>query len=293
MVGASTRSNRVTITFVNNDRDRQLTPFLLFRFIDSGVETAVFLEDDVDWDIRLRTVQAPLVSTAMRRLSPNVDAHRYPYGNPKTWDLLYLGHCGDYWHGIDEGFVKGHIHPSDLEHTPHIAFNDPSMTSLNALHPFTESLLVNLGIPDRTRLIHQSVFPLCTFGYALTRAGATRLLEASGSKSKGKGQNAYDIFILHMCRNTGLQCWSVNPELFHHMPGPSIISIQDHTKDLPPVDAAAKDQAHTRGETANINCGFWDGTFSFEDEDVDRLNWLREEVGRKGRCLKVGRELPG
>ncbi len=30
------------------------------RFLESGLETALILEDDVDWDIRLRSVQIPL-----------------------------------------------------------------------------------------------------------------------------------------------------------------------------------------------------------------------------------------
>ncbi|PHH73776.1 hypothetical protein CDD80_3563 [Ophiocordyceps camponoti-rufipedis] len=261
------------------------------RFLDSGVETALFLEDDVDWDIRLRTVQAPLVSAAARRLlSGSSNGRRYPYGDPERWDLLYLGHCGDYWHGMDIDFVDGHVQPSDLESTPHVAFADPSLSHPDNLHPFTASLLKNLGVRNQTRLFHRSVFPLCTFGYALSRAGAHRLLQLGRKEPSTKGHKAYDVLILLSCRDYGLRCWTVNPELFHHVPGPSIIDVQQGNKDLPPVDLAAKDQIDARGETPNIDCGFWDGSFAFRDEDVARLEWLREEVGRKGICLKSGRQ---
>jgi hypothetical protein len=265
----------------------------LHRFLDSGAETALFLEDDVDWDIRLRTSQAPLVSNAMRELlgsaSLGLDPQDYPYGNPKSWDLLYMGHCGDYFHGMDIDFVDGHVKPKDLEKTPHTAFTDRSMLRSNDLHPFTSSLLKNLGVPEYTRLVHRSVFPLCTFGYALSRAGALRLLELGGKEPPGKGHKAYDVLILLSCRDYGLRCWTVNPELFHHTPGPSIIDTEQGNEELPPVDRAALDQIEERRETPNIDCGFWNGAFSFGD-DMDRLEWLREEVGRKGQCLKDERQ---
>ncbi|PHH91188.1 hypothetical protein CDD83_1374 [Cordyceps sp. RAO-2017] len=267
----------------------------LQRFLDSGAETALFLEDDVDWDIRLRTTQAPLVSSAARRLlgraSAGLDPQLYPYGDPASWDLLYLGHCGDYWHGMDIDFVDGHVTPGDLEATPHTAFADPSMLPPDSLHPFTTSLLKNLGVGDRTRLLHRSVFPLCTFGYALSRAGARRLLELGAREPSGRGHKAYDVLVLLSCRDYGLRCWTVNPELFHHVPGPSIIDLQQGNNELPPVDRAAKDQIEARRETPNIDCGFWDGAFSFDDDDAARLDWLRQEVGRNGRCLKTGRQL--
>ena len=251
----------------------------------------MFLEDDVDWDIRLRTTQAPLASAAVRLLlghtSSALGAREYPYGDPRRWDLLYLGHCGDYWHGMDVGFLNGHVTPEDLEATPHIAFTDPSMPHSDNLHPFTTSLLRNLGVDEHKRLVHRSVFPLCTFGYALSRAGARRLLELSDKKPSGGGHKAYDVLVLISCRDHGLRCWTINPELFHHVPGPSMIDIQQGTHDLPPVDLAAQEQILVRGETPNIDCGFWDGSFSFDDRDTDRLNWLRQQVGRRGRCLKL------
>lgn len=252
----------------------------------------MFLEDDVDWDIRLRTTQTPLVSKAVRHLigstSRSHNAQQHPYGDPKSWDLLYLGHCGDYWHGMDIEFTDGHVKPKDLAKTPHVSFADPTMLHSDNLHPFTASTLQNLGVEEYTRLVHQSVFPLCTFGYALSRAGAQRLLEMGSTEPAGKGHKAYDVLILLGCRDYGLRCWTVNPELFHHTPGPSIIDADEGNTELPPVDRAAIDQIEERGETPNIDCGFWGGAFGFEEEDTARLDWLREEVGRKGRCLKSG-----
>ena len=292
------------------DTEPQLTHHPQFRFVDSGAETALFFEDDVDWDIRLRSLQAPLVATAVRTLlapkpdptsSPKSDAHpnprldvrHYPYGDPTAWDLLYLGHCGDYWHGVSEGFEKGHVKPEDLAARLHISFNDSSLPDPSNLHPLTASLLENLGVPPRTRLVHASVFPLCTFAYAVTRDAAQRMLKQLSLEARADdGPVAYDVAILHRCRaDDGIRCWTVNPELFHHMPGKSMIRGIDNHSNIPPVDATGHEQAEERKETPNIDCGFWSGAFTFQPGDKRRLNRLRREVGRKGRCLKAGREL--
>jgi hypothetical protein len=275
--------------------------FLYSRFLESGAETALILEDDVDWDIRLRSLQVPLVTTAIRTLvssepprsPPDHDdseatAAQYPYGDPSRWDLLYLGHCGDYWHAIDRGFGEGHVKPSDLAGTQHAAFNDASLAPFGDLHPFTASLFTNLGVPEHTRLIHRSVFPLCTFAYAVTRDSARRMVDdLAPDKSEHR---AYDVAILMACRDKGLRCWTVNPELFHHMPGKGLIGGLDNNPDIPPVDATSKEVVERRNETANIDCGFWNGGFAYPDRDMKRLAYLRQEVGRKGRCLKNGRQ---
>jgi len=77
------------------------------------------------------------------------------------------------------------------------------------------------------------------------------------------------------------------------MPGNSqiaqIAAEAEHHVGIPPVDAAGMEQVRARDETSNIRCGFWGGAFAFEEGDSSRLEYLREEVGRKGRCLKGGR----
>ena len=121
-----------------------------------------------------------------------------------------------------------------------------------------------------------------------------------------------------------LRCLTVNPELMHHRPGDSLIAgvdskprenLNKHSKEdtmkkdeekkahRPPVDVAADEVIARTGETANIECGFLDGAFDWMDgdrnrdgdgdgmseEELEKLRYLREEVGVKGRCLKEGR----
>jgi hypothetical protein len=76
------------------------------RFLNSTLETALIIEDDSDWDIRLRSVQIPLAAGAARtalppkRVSNPFARHHvsrmYYWGDHGEWDLLYIGHCGDY-----------------------------------------------------------------------------------------------------------------------------------------------------------------------------------------------------
>jgi GR25 family glycosyltransferase involved in LPS biosynthesis len=266
---------------------------VLREFLESGQETALIFEDDIDWDIRLKTVQVPLAQRAARSLgkTANVDATVYPWGAPKDWDLLYLGHCGDYLNQITSGVGVGHHHPSDLEKLKHVLYEDPSMLNHTDLHPYTASFLTALTVPERTRVLHHSVWPLCTFGYAITRRTAERLLNelAPAKEDIKKHITAYDAAILTACRDNYLLCYTLQPELFHHMEGESLIAGEETDPvPRPPVDAAGLEQVKWRKETSNIGCGFWSGEF-YPEGDKHRLEMLQQEVIGKGQCLKPDR----
>ncbi|EMD90621.1 glycosyltransferase family 25 protein [Bipolaris maydis ATCC 48331] len=302
-------------------------------FLDSGLETALILEDDVDWDIRLRSVQIPLAASATRQLLPPVRS-RHPninknpnrtqyWGDQDGWDVLYLGHCGDYFDVVEEDGPKTDRQSYNLSAIAHKLYHDPTMPSWLDLHPFTQALFRLLGMPERTRVMHRSKLPLCSFGYAVTRQAAERLLnDLAPPKLKKNGARAFDVALLHACNkgeNTpsptpewqhpknspdpklrskypspGLRCWTLNSELFHHMPGMSEIdmlsALSGEKPGLPPVDRAAQAQVVSRNETTNIDCGFWSGAFAFDNNDTERLHFLQEKVGRQGVCLKDKRQ---
>ena len=167
------------------------------------------------------------------------------------------------------------------------------MPYLTDLHPFTASLLTAFRIPEQHRVLHESRFPLCTFGYAVTRSAAERIINtiAPLNETLIYGIVAYDVALLYACRDRkSLSCYSIQPELFHHMEGTSIIADAEANERkvfLPPVDAKGEEQVRWRGETSNIGCGFWSGEFYYDD-DTTKLDYFREEVGRKGKCLKPG-----
>lgn len=230
---------------------------------------------------------------------------------------MYLGHCGDYFDEVTyEGLVSD-SKPFTLHDVAHLTYHDPTMPARFELHPFTQDLLGILNIPGHGRTLHRSKFPLCSFGYAVTRPAAELLLGVlAPPKLQPEGPRAFDVALLHACikgahetnlspprwaktipqPNRGLRCWTLNSELFHHLPGESEIAKigknmgEDIGQGLSPVDWAGQPQTIWRNETTNIGCGFWSGAFTFEEDDVKRLEFLREEVGRKGRCLKDGRD---
>jgi hypothetical protein len=306
----------------------------LARFLDSGLETALILEDDVDWDIRLRSVQIPLAASAIRQLLPPQPSshpfahaasnHTQYWGDHGAWDLLYLGHCGDYFEEVDADGPQLDRH-YNLTTMPHVQYRDPTLPPPSDLHPFTQTLFDKLRMPPHTRVIHRSKFPLCSFGYAVTRVAAQRLLDdLAPPKLTKDGPRAFDVALLNSCRagsNTpsptpprgrplrhynpelrhkhpspGLRCWTLNSELFHHMPGHSLVdeigAKMGEGPGIPPVDLAGKEQVALRNETTNIDCGFWSGAFAFDDSDTRQLRYLQERVGRQGECLKDRAEDP-
>ncbi|EOA90422.1 hypothetical protein ACJQWK_07663 [Exserohilum turcicum] len=323
--------------FINGQPDAQKGSVLgwlghhnaLRWFLDSDLETALILEDDVDWDIRLRSIQIPLAASVTRQLLPPARSrqphasrnanHSQYWGDHEAWDVLYLGHCGDYFDVIEKNGPKTDRQSYNLSTTPHKLYHDPTLPPWLDLHPFTQSLFRLLGMPERTRVMHRSKLPLCSFGYAVNRLAAERLLnDLAPPKLRKGGPRAFDVALLHSCNkgeNTpsptpdwqkpknpldpkqrskypspGLRCWTLNSELFHHMPGLSEIdmigALAGEMHDLPPVDRAAQTQVYDRNETTNIDCGFWSGAFAFDEDDKDRLHYLQQKVGREGVCLK-------
>lgn len=293
-----------------------------YRFLDSGLETALILEDDVDWDIRLRSVQIPLAASAVRRRFPAPEVKRrfglfrdenaHYWGNHADWDLLYLGHCGDYFDSVGkDGPQAGGRQSYNLSNIDHEIYRDPTLPARSDLHPFTQKLFGLLGVPDQSRVLHRSKFPLCSFGYAVTRSAAQRLLEdLAPPRYKEKGPRAFDVALLHACNHgpkktnnptsptevDGLRCWTLNSELFHHMPGKSQVDEiglrSGERPGIPPIDLAGHAQILYRNETSNIDCGFWGGDFAFDEGDMEQLHYLQENVARQGRCLKPNRQQP-
>ncbi|KAI7343895.1 hypothetical protein KC320_g9089 [Hortaea werneckii] len=67
---------------------------LLQRFLDLNVETALILEDDVDFGVNIKE-QLAAFSDALWTNAGSKDAHHQddPY-DKASWDILWLGHCG-------------------------------------------------------------------------------------------------------------------------------------------------------------------------------------------------------
>lgn len=142
------------------------------------------------------------------------------------------------------------------------------------------------------RLLHPTVFPLCTFGYALTRAAAERLLGDIAAREAEGGTAAFDVRLLEGCRDLGLRCWSVAPELMRHLGGGSEIGVVDGGGGVGQVGEGGEGGESGRGDgsdgtgvsTPNLACG----VRSVGEGWRGNLDYLRDVVGERGVCL--GRE---
>ena len=258
-------------------------------FLSTNLETIMILEDDVDWDIHLRTKQLPTAAAAIRKL---VSEKTYPFGNlqykegwnnywgnSSAWDILYLGHCGDIFRPSSWSFQ-----------VPRVMYEDKTLPPRREMHPYTVKFLESIDIPEDTRVIHQSIFPLCTFAFAVNRNAAYRLLTDIAPREAEGGTMAYDVRVLEGCRDYGLNCWSANPELFHHMDMESEIAAVNYAPlgegegDKAGADEKGRLKTLRHGAAPNIACGARSSDFFTRDRKA--MEYLREMVGRQGKCLK-------
>jgi GR25 family glycosyltransferase involved in LPS biosynthesis len=163
---------------------------LVKYFIMSDYNTALILEDDVDWDVNIKE-QAVRIAEAVRTYTNVTETEVAPYG--RWWDILWLGHCAE--------FV-------DIDKS-HLSFSDPTVVPKEKYNGWTREHVMK--IPEGQRFVQRALGPICTFGYAISRSGAAKILQHAG-----RGQHeAYDLQISLVCRDGTLKCISVNPEIFH------------------------------------------------------------------------------
>ena len=154
--------------------------------------SALILEDDVDWDVAIKR-QTALVSPHIHRVTNSTSRGTLlPYGN--NWDLLWLGHCGDTIPRV--GVVK--LFDETLPDTSTYRENNGRLTRLTA--------------QPKTRMVHLSHGPACTYAYAVTKSAARKIVHYAKDGMK----NIITVDLRKWCQAGFLTCVTVNPELFHH-----------------------------------------------------------------------------
>ena len=210
---------------------------LIKFFIASDLDTAMIMEDDVDWDLAIRE-QMSLLSDAVRNFSqvdPNDPA---PYG--RSWDILWPGHCGEL----------------TRDSTVRLEFNDTTSgrpKPLDSYTGFSEFAINNAkgaNITTGYRAVQMAVFPVCSFAYALNRENAQKVLTWAG-----RGQDeAFDVVLNRGCREGHLNCITVNPELLHHYTPPDGYGYVSSVKsgDGKGEGSEEGDFESVKGQTGNI-----------------------------------------
>ena len=206
-----------------------------YRMIDNNLGSALILESDADWDMRIKDSMFGLTN-GVRQLAdfpfanhtvtpiftgqaPNAaNASDGPYGN--GWDILWMGHCG----------ANGGEDPR------HYAYHDPSAGDWAHAWTFDAGPPDYYGQPQNTRLVFQLRAVTCTPAYAISNRGAQRLLEYF----QGANQ-PFDMELKGRCLHEhDLVCLSTFPQIFSVAPSPSNIGDEAEGNPERPVTADVK-----------------------------------------------------
>lgn len=197
---------------------RQLMP--LVRIIEQNITTALVLEGDVDWDIRIKSQMQNFAKASRLLLQPGGEDRIYdlendvapqsttsPYGDINLWDLLWIGHCGSRIPGDDDTKVpRGRVVIADetVPEPQHIDFE------------FGAKSLID-DYPAHTRIVSRSRANICTLAYGISQRGARRFLYQVGIT---RLNSATDLMFQQMCDGTNDRprhdCLTVQPQLFQH-----------------------------------------------------------------------------
>ncbi|KAF2209961.1 glycosyltransferase family 25 protein [Cercospora zeae-maydis SCOH1-5] len=209
------------------------------RIVEDNIQSALVLEDDVDWDVRIKSQMQdfargsqmliqPLQGTTDQYLDPTIngptDEHEHsdfavgdavieesvtsPYGDLDRWDLLWIGHCGCQ-------FPMPEDHDTPLGRV--VFGNDHTV-------PTVKQIDIELGhpqlideYPDHTRVVSRARMHTCTLGYGVSQLGARRLLYELAVHAM-TGTN--DMMFRSACHGSdgrrAMNCLTVQPPLFEH-----------------------------------------------------------------------------
>lgn len=226
------------------------------RIVERNISSALVLEDDVDWDIRIkpqmrdfalasRLLVQPLNGTSNVLLDPTFpepssdQAHTdfnvrdaktgtpttSPYGDLDRWDLLWIGHCGCRFPQASDG------------NTPlgrAILYDDTTVPEKQHFDAEYGDYQLTSQYPDHTRVTSRARVNTCTLAYGISQPGARRLLYELGVH---KMTGTTDMMFRSVCDGVDgrelLTCLTVQPQLFqHHRPiGDTALQsdISDHS----------------------------------------------------------------
>ncbi|KAJ4359568.1 uncharacterized protein N0V89_000123 [Didymosphaeria variabile] len=208
--------------------------------VEQGVFSAIILEDNLDWDIRLReqmhtfalstrTLTQPLALAALTdNTKPTYADASFPdpslsdkvtempfVGHPATiqpsnsaygddWDVLWLGHCGM---------------QMPTQRTPNLAKGrvvftpDPFVAGHDTVSIDSKE---SNNYPNQTRVFHHTYAPECSLAYAVSQRGARRILYEASQRN---ATEEFDGLLRDLCDGgsdsaTKLICVTTQPSLF-------------------------------------------------------------------------------
>ncbi len=233
--------------------------------IEQNISSALILEDDADWDLRIKSQMRqfaeasqmlfqPVIGTANQLLDPSFPTPKHgqkpqsftigqhlitpakssPYGDLDRWDFLWVGHCGTrFAHASDETVPLGRV----------VIPNDPSVAESQHLNMQFGNSEIFDEYPPHTRVVSHAKDAVCTVGYAISQRGARKMLHEAGLV---RMDDPIDIVFQYVCDGNGrprANCLTVQPQLFQtHRP----IGRESSFSDISDRGDAFNEKAFTR-----------------------------------------------
>lgn len=222
----------------------------LCSVVENNLTSALILEDDVDWDIRIkqqlqdfaltsRTLIQPLSSSmpdsfadptfqdpaktpdmpediSLDCLPGTVPPTTSPYGD--DWDVLWLGHCGTEFpnsHLQSRATLSRNLPRGRVFHA-----RDYTVPENDYLSFMSDEDDPRKTYPPHTRVTHHVMGSICSLAYAVSQRGARRLLYEFGVR---KFDAPFDVMLRDACEGVNDRprgtCLTVQPQLFNcHRP---------------------------------------------------------------------------
>ncbi|KAL6410123.1 glycosyltransferase family 25 protein [Ilyonectria robusta] len=214
---------------------------IMDRIVAENITTALILEDDADWDVRIRQQLLSIAIGAQALIQPIAGttdtyadpSYHYPrekikgkipdgiteldfFNLPKTEPATYSPY-GDKWSILWLGHVKIQM-PSANDNQPRgrvIIKDDPTVAPKKYLTSNVSPFRFKAEYPEFTRVIHHSQVTRGTAGYAVTHMGAMEILNQVGTLDMN---HAVDISMGDFCdgeKGRGYHtCIATQPPIF-------------------------------------------------------------------------------
>ncbi|KAI9166370.1 hypothetical protein HJFPF1_02470 [Paramyrothecium foliicola] len=259
--------------------------------VERNLTTALIMEDDADWDIRINSqlhnfalasqaLSQPVVGLGLSHFAmsenandaasdaisfaslPEVEAARIsPYGD--NWDVLWLGHCGAHFSFEDGPLPKARV----------IQLDDETVPKTDYLWSLSEPFTLKEVYPHHTRAYHHIQQGICSLSYAVSRKGALKILREIALRDVTEG---YDLLLQYFCEGThGMEkhtCITTQPALFQqHRPAGLLRDESDISDDR---GEGFRQESMTRmlRWSVRLNAGLMiDGRTDYEDQYPDRV----------------------
>ena len=170
--------------------------------IADRVGSALVVESDADWDMRIHDIMKEVAQGAQTLIDwpfhpTNETDPRFgepfepsPYG--ENWDIIWIGHCGSSHHGYGRRWM----------------INDTSVPPEDKEYTFASKPQDEQHRPG-TRMVFEIGGTVCSTGYAISYAGAVKLVEYFK-----EAQDNLDLKLMALCDSkTDLVCLGVWPQV--------------------------------------------------------------------------------